>query len=263
MNKSTAGQNSQLLPSLKNLQKKISTPQKWGLGERLVPDMLSEDSTSQKILNLNIQNYQIAARYVQGKQVLDIACGSGYGSQILSSAGADLVVGVDICSDTIQYAQERYSDSRIEFICSDADQFKWSNLFDVIVSFETIEHLQKPKEFLQKIHSLLVPDGTFLISLPLGETRHIDPYHLHAFTQNQIVDMLKENNFDVELYRCDEIVINRHDLNLWKNLYPDAPQPSIRELIFTNRGRKFLQYFIFKGNFCIPQLLILSRKRLN
>jgi len=241
---------------LESLQKKVSIPSKWGFGERLVPEFMANDPASQKITKIHLQHYEIAARYVPQRRVLDIACGAGYGSQILHIAGASKVVGVDVSPDTIQYAQQHYSASGIEFVCSDAEQFEYSEPFDVIVSFETLEHLRYPEKFLERIRSYLAPKGEFLLSVPLGETRHFDPYHLHKYTQGEIFALLEKAGFLINLYRCDDLFLSRSDLKHWEKLYPEAPQPSAYELLFTNRGRRVMYDLIFRGGFKFQQLLV-------
>lgn len=245
--------------SLAALQQKISLPPIWGFGERLVPDHMADDPASKRIMEINFRHYELAARQVSGRRVLDIACGTGYGSQILKQAGAKSVVGVDLSSDTIRYAQQRYPDEGIQFICSDAASFDWPEQFDVIVSFETIEHLPHPDQFLRRLHNLLVANGDFYLSVPLGETRHFDPYHLHAFTQPEIFSLLKNSGFAVELHRCDDLFLTRAELNQWEKLYPDAPQPSVSELLLTDRGRRALLDLLWRGGLSIPQLFVTTR----
>jgi len=241
---------------LNNLQVKVSIPSTWELGERLVPDKMASDPASRKIVEINFHHYKIAGRYVRGKRVLDIACGVGYGSQILHLAGASRVVGVDVCPDTIQYAQQHYSASGIDFVCSDAEHFEYPEPFDVVVSFETLEHLRYPEKFLERIRRSLAPKGEFLLSVPLGETRHFDPYHLHKYTQGEIFALLEKAGFLINLYRCDDLFLSRSDLEHWEKLYPEAPQPSVYELLFTNRGRRVLSDLIFRGGFKFQQLLV-------
>jgi 2-polyprenyl-3-methyl-5-hydroxy-6-metoxy-1,4-benzoquinol methylase len=233
-------------------------PSTWGMGERVIPKIMGDDSASQRIVELSFKHYETAARYVKGKRVLDIACGSGYGSRILRLAGASSVLGVDVCADTIQYAREHYQMSGIEFICADAEEFESSERFDAIVSYETLEHLQNPSRFLEHIHNLLVPGGDFLLSVPLGETRHFDPYHLHAFSQKQLFALLKGAGFFIELYRCDDLFISRAELlNLGKQ-FPQS-NPSIRDLFLTRRGWRSIYDFVIRGGFRIPNLLVVTR----
>ena len=157
--------------------------------ERLIPKQIADDPASQRLFEIHLGRYETAARYVRGKRVLDIACGSGYGSQMLALAGASAVVGVDVCPQTVHYAGKHYQAPNVKFVCADAEQFEWPERFDVIISFETIEHLHHPAKFLDRIHSLLVPQGEFILSVPLGETRHVDRYHLHAFSQEEVFEI--------------------------------------------------------------------------
>jgi 2-polyprenyl-3-methyl-5-hydroxy-6-metoxy-1,4-benzoquinol methylase len=226
--------------------------------ERLIPKQIADDLASQRIFDLHIRHYETAARYVRGKRVLDIACGVGYGSQMLGLAGASAVVGVDKCAQTVQYARKHYQTPGVEFICADAEQFEWPERFDVIVSFETIEHLHYPAKFLDRIRSLLVPGGDFILSIPLGETRHVDRYHLHAFSQEQVFDLLEKAGFSVDRYRCDDWFMTRSDLLLWRQLYP-AAKPSVREQFFTRRGWQLMRDFVFRGSIRLPSLAVAAR----
>jgi 2-polyprenyl-3-methyl-5-hydroxy-6-metoxy-1,4-benzoquinol methylase len=226
--------------------------------ERLIPKQIPSDPASQKLFNIHLRRYETATRYVKGKRVLDIACGTGYGSRMLHLAGASTVVGVDICPETVQYARKHYSEANVEFVCADAEQFEWPDLFDVVVCFETIEHVPHPDKLLDCLRSLLVAEGDLLLSVPLGETRHIDPYHLHAFTQEDVFALLEKAEFIVNQYRCDDYCLTRADLLRWKQLYP-AARPSLREQFFTRRGWHILYDFFFKGVINVPALMIAAQ----
>ncbi|QYO67362.1 class I SAM-dependent methyltransferase [Leptolyngbya sp. 7M] len=231
----------------------------WGLWERLVPEQLADDPTSQAMLNIHLRRYETAARYVKDKRVLDIACGTGYGSKMLKQSGAAEVIGVDIAADTVEYAKHHYATPGVEFICADAEQFE-AEPFDVIISFETIEHVPHPDRFLARIHSLLKPDGYFLLSVPLGETRHIDPYHLHAFSQDDMFNLFEQANFAIFAYRLDDWSFNLKDVAAWKKLYPES-QASLGDLFFTKRGRQLLWDFIKHGGITMPQLLVAAQPK--
>lgn len=228
--------------------------------ERLIPKQVAKDSVTHQLLQLHYDRYKTATLYVPEKQVLDIACGAGYGSQMLSQAGARSVIGVDVCSQTVNYANKNYPSPNLTFICANAEEFTWPESFDVIVSFETMEHLQQPAQFLNRLHSLLVPGGCLLLSVPLGETRHFDPFHLHAFSQDEVGALLKNSGFVAESSRCDPCFMNRSTLLHWGRLYP-ASSPSVRELLFTPRGWRIMQDFVLRGGFNLPQLLVIARKR--
>jgi len=197
-------------------------------------------------------------QYVKGKRVLDIACDSEYGSRMLRLVGASSGLGVDVCADTVQYAREHYQISGIEFICADAEQFQSSERFDVIVSYETIEHLHYPLRFLENIHKLLVRGGNFLLSVPLGETRHFDPYYLHAFSQQQVFTLLRTTGFLIDTYRCDDLFISRTELSRFGEQFP-LSNPSIRDLFLTRRGWQTIYDFVCRGGFHISDFLVVSR----
>ncbi|MGM3309222.1 class I SAM-dependent methyltransferase [Anabaena sp. WFMT] len=232
-----------------------SLPFTW---ERLIPKQIPNDPASQKLFEIHLRRYETAARYVKGKRVLDIACGTGYGSQMLRRAGAIAVVGVDICPETVQYARKHYQENNVEFVCADALAFEWKEHFDVIVSFETIEHVLHPDKFLDRLRYLLLPEGKLLLSAPLGETRHIDPYHLHAFSQEDVFALLEKAGFLVEQYRCDDWCLTRRDLLLWRQLYP-AARPNMREQFLTLRGWQLLRDFCFRGVINVPEFMVAAQ----
>jgi 2-polyprenyl-3-methyl-5-hydroxy-6-metoxy-1,4-benzoquinol methylase len=227
--------------------------------ERLIPKRMANDSASRKIVKLHLGRYETATKYVLGKRVLDIACGSGYGSQMLRMAGASSVVGVDICSQIVEYAKKHYQIPGINFICADAEQFECSERFDVIISFETIEHLKNPTYFLKQLSNYLTSNGVLMMSVPLGETRHFDPYHLHAFTHEQIFTLLETTGFCIDYYRCDQCFLTRRELLYWRQLYSES-SPSFWELLFTRKGWQIVHDFVLQGGFDAPQLLVIAYK---
>jgi len=79
-------------------------------GERFIPN-----KSPKRIEEDHIERYNFASRYVENRNVLDIACGVGYGSFILSHANARLVDGVDICRRSIDYAKTNYNASNINY----------------------------------------------------------------------------------------------------------------------------------------------------
>ena len=229
----------------------------WGTWERLVPKQIANDPGSQKLLKSHLRRYEAAMSYSSGKQVLDIACGTGYGSQMLRTSGAASVVGVDKFPIVIQYARQNYQIQGIEFVCVDAEEFEWPEQFDTVISFETLEHLPNPDKFLGRVRSLLRPEGKLLLSVPLGETRHIDPYHLHSFSQEDVFVMLEKSGFLVEQYHCDHLFLTSFELIQWRKLYPESPA-TIYDLLFTHRGQQLMHNIIFRGGLLVPELLVIA-----
>jgi 2-polyprenyl-3-methyl-5-hydroxy-6-metoxy-1,4-benzoquinol methylase len=173
--------------------------------ERLVPDafLQSPYASQREIAKQHFRRYKKASEYVQGGRILDIACGVGYGSRMLRDAGATEVIAVDLSSTAIEYAQQRYGAPGIEFICANAEEFKLPGTFDVIVTMETVEHLQNPLAFLQKLRKGLSKGGKLILSVPLGQTSHFDPYHIHDFDEANLTNLLEAAGFSTDVQYRD------------------------------------------------------------
>ena len=163
--------------------------------ERLTP----EDSSEWRCLGIqHLQRYEWAGRLAQGGTVLDLACGNGYGAYTLVNLGARSVVAVDVDQAAIQYAQHHYSRLNLEYRCEDCFQIKPSAPgFEVIVSFETIEHLKEPKQFIRKVREFISNQGRLLISAP-NTLRYkraaqptTNPYHFSEPTYEELREWIE------------------------------------------------------------------------
>jgi ubiquinone/menaquinone biosynthesis C-methylase UbiE len=159
--------------------------------ERLV---LNKDSKNNIISDEHLVRYKLAAQLAPGKKILDIACGSGYGSQILAAAGAEKVVAVDIDAATLAEAQKNYPHPKLEYQAGDAENINAADgEFNLVVSFETIEHLKNVENYLAGIARVLAVEGIFLVSTPNREVfGQQNPYHLHEFTRGEFEASLKK-----------------------------------------------------------------------
>lgn len=130
-------------------------------GERYVPTEAGE------IRHEHLHRYAWCARLIEGKDVLDIACGEGYGSAMLARR-ARSVRGVDIAGDAVAHASATYQGIHgLEFMQGNAAEIPLDdNSVDVVVSFETIEHHDRHREMLSEIRRVLRPDGLLVISSP-------------------------------------------------------------------------------------------------
>jgi len=148
-------------------------------GERMVPEL----HKGKNIYGAHIGRYKAGASLVKGKVVLDIACGSGYGTKLMSK-DAKKVIGIDIDEETVRYAKENYSGSNIEYLQGSGTEIPITdNSVDVVVTYETIEHIDDYEKFLQEIKRVLKKDGLALISTPNDEEYIEDNhFHLHEFT---------------------------------------------------------------------------------
>lgn len=154
--------------------------------ERIVPDHIHETGTTgQQALALHLDRYRFAATQITAGRILDIACGVGYGTNLLfdSESGCQYALGVDMDQDSITYAKNRYQEQGMAFEVNDAMTFTSTELFDSIVTLETIEHLPDPKDFIKHLMSLLRPGGKLIASVPTTPTVDANPYHMHDFTE--------------------------------------------------------------------------------
>ena len=152
--------------------------------ERIVPQDIDGGGTfDDQTLPVHLERYRFAARHVRGTRILDMACGVGYGTQILAEAGgAAEVVGVDLSEEAITYAKAHYTASNIRFEVADAIRFADDRGFDTIVSLETIVHLSDPAAFVRHLTTLLAPGGTLIGSVPTTPSVDLNPHHRTDFT---------------------------------------------------------------------------------
>lgn len=166
-------------------------------GERMIPEF----HTGNFMFGEHIVRYESALEFVNDKTILDIACGSGYGSNILSKT-ARKVYGVDIDQATIKYAQENFNASNIEFKVGSAVSIPLENSsVDRVITFETVEHIEDYEKFILEIKRVLKDDGLAIISTPndleFSEGNH---FHLHEFEHKEFLDLLNKNFKFVDIY---------------------------------------------------------------
>ena len=170
--------------------------------ERIFPDQMNmEDAFDRKTLQLHIERYAFAIRNGKSGDVLDIACGTGYGSfQLLQSEkyAQSRVTAVDIDQNAIDYANRRYSNPSIHFVCADAFLFQYPGSFDTIISLETIEHVQDTGLFVKKLHSLLKKDGILIVSAPVTPSTDGNPHHLSDFSVSRFKKIFETSGFIIE-----------------------------------------------------------------
>ncbi len=162
-----------------------------------------EDGTHTFTLCEHIARYVFAGKFVAGKSILDIACGTGYGSSYLFNKGANTVVGADYSDEALEYGRLHYQKDGLEFIWCDAQQMVFpDNSFDVIVSFETIEHLERYEDYLKECKRVLKADGTFICSTPNidGGFGYKNPWHLREFSLIEFNELMSRYFGEVVLY---------------------------------------------------------------
>lgn len=156
-------------------------------------DMLRETGRRS---DAHLYRYELAAQWVRpGDRVLDAACGLGYGSHLLASlTQASRVIGVDLSASAVEYGTAMFAsgDGRVSFRPGDAQDLSWlpDHSFDLVVSFETLEHLPEPGAFLAEIKRVLRPGGRIITSVPNrwddGTGHDPSPYHFHVYDWSRL-----------------------------------------------------------------------------
>lgn len=164
-------------------------------GERQAPTSLENVEPS------HLVRYDFAKKFL-GKEdiVLDIPCGCGYGSYLLSNY-SKYVYGVDIFKNAIEHAEEFFKKENISFLKGDmqkiSEKFK-ENYFDKIISFEGIEHIQDPDLFLKEVSKIIKKEGLFIVSTP--RKPHGSPYHIIEFSLDEFKDILNKYFIIEDIY---------------------------------------------------------------
>jgi len=167
----------------------MSAPRDDGIeatGERLVP----ERQHGELVHAEHLVRYRLAAQLACSRRALDAACGEGYGTAMLAAAGASEAVGVDIDQPTIAHAAARYPGA--SFSVADVASLPFEDgRFDLVVSFETIEHVPEPERALDELRRVLADDGLLLISTP-NKHRYLveNEFHEREFTHEEFVELL-------------------------------------------------------------------------
>lgn len=167
-------------------------------GERYLPEVGGQ------IAFEHLHRYHFAARHAVGKAVLDVACGEGYGTNILAAA-ARAATGLDISVEAVIHARAGYSRANLDFVAGSAAQLPFPDgAFDLVVSFETIEHHDRHQEMISEIHRVLRPGGLLIISSPNKQYYSVEPgyhnpYHVKELFREEFLDLLGSSFQNVQL----------------------------------------------------------------
>jgi len=144
----------------------------------------------------HVARYKWACRWIAGRVVLDVACGTGYGAAILRAAGARRVVSLDVSRDALRFGASRYA---LLPVGSDAHQLPVRTAScDAVVSLETIEHLRDPGAFAKELCRILRPGGELLLSTPNARrSLGTNPYHLNELALDELRLLLSRTGFRI------------------------------------------------------------------
>ena len=179
------------------------------------PDWKSERPYMPDAFLNNEQNkrYQFCMPYCQDKVVLDIYCGDGYGSEILSQT-AQKVYGTDYSEEAIEYANILHKKDNIEFRIEKFPPINFKdNTFDTVVALEALEHTKDDNLFLSEIKRVLKDDGYLIICTPISdETMGIGAWHFREYNKEELRNLISkyftiENFYSPALFSTSKHVV--------------------------------------------------------
>jgi SAM-dependent methyltransferase len=171
-------------------------------GERTLPDVPEENYWYRRHLVV----YDWIATQIRGLRVIDMACGEGYGADVLARAGAASVVGVDANPDAHEHARLRYVRDNLRFERDMVERF--DEPCDAVVFLQTIEHVQDPAALLERFKALLPSAaGTVYVSTPNvltlappGAERSGNPWHVHEYRPEEFAALCRAHFGSVALF---------------------------------------------------------------
>ncbi|MCW3069798.1 MAG: Methyltransferase type 11 [Solirubrobacterales bacterium] len=200
-------------------------------GERTLPDVPEENYWFRRHLVV----YEWIAARVGGARVLDMACGEGYGSDVLAGA-ASSVVGVDANPEAHDHARLRYRRRNLRFVRDLVDRF--SEPADAVVFLQTIEHVEQPRGVLGHFRSLVestqagepgggavfVSTPNVLTLAPKGASRSGNPWHVHEYRAAEFEALCRGCFTTVEMHGLFHAgKLRAHELALrlgWDRVHP-------------------------------------------
>jgi len=152
-------------------------------GERLLPWDLQYPQNHYE----HLQRYYFAQQFAAGRKVLDLGSGEGYGTDIMAMV-AEEAIGVDISSEAVEWASQKYKRSNVKYICSSAATIPISGeqIFDLVVCFEMIEHIADQQALFGEIKRLLKNNGLLIVSTPNKATYSDDPHYRNPFHVSEL-----------------------------------------------------------------------------
>ena len=170
----------------------------------LIEERVTPGISPSNVMQEHLDRYYFAQTYVKGKRVLDAACGTGYGTRHLAQV-ADRVTGIDISPTAINHARKRYPAVALDFIEGDVLSLPFQDSsFDVVVSFETVEHIKEYRTFIRECRRVLTPNGILICSTPNSKISSPDgvvknPFHVVEFDPIEFTDLLLKDFALVEM----------------------------------------------------------------
>jgi len=193
-------------------------------GERTLPDVPEENYWYRRHLVV----YDWISRRVAGRRVVDMACGEGYGSDLLARAGAAAVVGVDANPEAHEHARLRYVRDNLRFERALVETY--DEPCDALVFLQTIEHVQDPDAVLERFRTLVGPGGVVYVSTPNlltlappGAQKSSNPWHIKEYRPHEFEALCRAHFGSVALhglFHARKLAVHERALSLgWDALH--------------------------------------------
>jgi SAM-dependent methyltransferase len=155
----------------------------------------------------HVSRYIFALQFVINRITLDIACGTGYGVELLARFHPKILVGVDYSREAVVKSKKRSPVMNADVLIGDGAHLSFAEgTFDTVLSFETIEHLRNPERFLEEIRMVLKNDGVLVISTPNKaafsgyDSFYGNKFHINEFTVLEFSSLLQKYFERVDLF---------------------------------------------------------------
>lgn len=211
-------------------------------GERVIEDAYRTSASTYLIYLFHIATYNFCRPYIEGKKVLDFGCGSGYGTHLLSKY-CEEITGVDISPEAVRFAVANYSNDnliyrRIADIQTTPLPYP-DSFFDVVISFQVMEHIEHAEKYLSEIKRVLKNDGIVIIATPDRQSRLFpgqkpwNQYHVREYAPEELRFLIQRHFGHCELFgmtaRDDVVRIELKRTRLlrlltWIFTFPGSPE---------------------------------------
>jgi SAM-dependent methyltransferase len=224
-------------------------------GERLIEDAYLRSPEAYLIYVMHIAAYRFAERMCEGKAVLDLGCGTGYGSARIARVAAS-VHGVDVDEDAVRFASTRHVESNLVYspISPSAPLPFRDESFDVVLSFQVIEHVDDDRRYLREANRVLRTGGTLIVVTPdrrhrlLPGQRPWNRWHVREYSARQLARKISAA-FDLEQslrmgapWEIARMEIRRYRKTMWLTLpftlpfIPDALRRKLLDFLHSLRS---------------------------
>ncbi len=223
--------------------------------ERLIPELYTSSIEEYNLFLKHKFVYELVAKYIKKTdKVLEIGCGTGYGTEILSKTGAS-IYAIDIDEETIKECQKHSVQTNIKFFAYDGKKINLpEKSFDIIISFQVIEHIRKDISYLRNIKKLLKPNGFFFISTPNRNYRLTknqkpwNPFHIREYDSKSLSNVVTQIFPNTTIFSISSIkALSDIEKERVRSRRADYNPKEIR---YIPKPKDFLTRFSTKDYFC-------------